>query len=459
MRVANKKLRIKQLICLLTVLLASGIAESNNSTVPTITGYDNSKINLHTNSNASFKVDVWPDKENVGLGDNVVIYFMSSKDCYLYLYDIGTSGKTTLIWPNKFTGFKNNFVKAGQVHSFPPKDAPYRFELNGPDGIEKIIASATLKPMEIIDSRTMVEQGGFKKYTGSVSELEEAFKDFSVKPNRPDWTASQVSIPVSNTYIVGIGINKGELSRCDSDVKSFVTAIKTNLRVAEKNIRIILNEEATLDGIRKTMRWLRESTRDDSTVFFYYSGYGTQTKDRNNDEEDGYDEAFVPVNAEDGVAETLYLDDEFRMDIEKVRAKQKIIVIDSSYSKTGGSDLVKFNAVSKYYLFQPSIEHAKSKSVLSNGDFFDIPQAVSYRSNKSKNAVLLACRDSQNAMEVKGKGGLFTHNLVSLIRNGSNLERIFFTSQKKVESKSKYRQVPQIFDPDKITAKILFNVF
>ena len=70
---------------------------------------------LPVNSGSGIKVSVKlsVDKTQVKPGDTVKVYFQTDSDCYLDLMDVGTSGKTTRLWPNEFSG-KDNFIKAGR---------------------------------------------------------------------------------------------------------------------------------------------------------------------------------------------------------------------------------------------------------------------------------------------------------------------------------------------------------
>jgi len=84
-----------------------------------------------------------------GIGDKIVVYFMADMDCYLTLFNIGTSGKLTILFPNYL--FQNNFITANKIYAIPGKEYPFEYELSGPPGVEKIKAIATTSKRNLVD--------------------------------------------------------------------------------------------------------------------------------------------------------------------------------------------------------------------------------------------------------------------------------------------------------------------
>ncbi len=72
------------------------------------------------------------------------------------------------------------------------------------------------------------------------------------------------------------------------------------------------------------------STRRGDTLFFHYSGHGTQTRDLNGDEKDGLDECICPVDG------TLITDDELRAVLQRLPAGSTAhVVLDCCHSGSG----------------------------------------------------------------------------------------------------------------------------
>ncbi|PXF61322.1 MAG: hypothetical protein C4B59_05060 [Candidatus Methanogaster sp.] len=112
----------------------------------------------------TFKIELWTTKSAEGIegvrdikilprkyriGDRIVVYFKPDRDCYLTLFNIGTSGKLTILFPNYL--FQNNFTKADRIHAIPGDEYPFEYELSGPSGVEKIKAIATTSELNLLD--------------------------------------------------------------------------------------------------------------------------------------------------------------------------------------------------------------------------------------------------------------------------------------------------------------------
>ncbi len=75
-------------------------------------------------------------------------------------------------------------------------------------------------------------------------------------------------------------------------------------------IRLLLNERATAQGIRERLAWLLDDVRDGDVRLFSYSGHGAQIPVYGpNQEPDGYDECLVPVDFDWSDPTSLLLDD------------------------------------------------------------------------------------------------------------------------------------------------------
>ena len=98
------------------------------------------------NSSSPFNIKVWTDNNQFRIGEPVVFYFKSDRDCYITLLDQGTSGALRVIFPNPYQ--KDNLIQAGKTYAVPDKSAGYAIKVDGPPGIErvKIIASLDNRP-------------------------------------------------------------------------------------------------------------------------------------------------------------------------------------------------------------------------------------------------------------------------------------------------------------------------
>lgn len=123
---------------------------------------------------------------------------------------------------------------------------------------------------------------------------------------------------------VCIGINytgqNSQLDGCVNDAKNVYHFLTDRLGFRARDI-IRLTDEArdprnlpTRANILGAMRWLVRGARKHDSLFFHYSGHGAQVRDRNGDEEDGYDEVIFPV---DYSQTGTIIDDEFHDNLVK----------------------------------------------------------------------------------------------------------------------------------------------
>lgn len=80
----------------------------------------------------------------------------------------------------------------------------------------------------------------------------------------------------------------------------------------EENITVLMDdgehEMPTKANILAAYEKVVAESGDGDAIFLHYSGHGTKLQDEGGDEDDGYDEALVPVDFQEGVG--MILDDD-----------------------------------------------------------------------------------------------------------------------------------------------------
>ena len=89
----------------------------------------------------TFGIKVWVDETEVTTGDAVVIKFQAERDCYVTLFNMGTSGQIAVLFPNRF--YATNFVKGRKEYRIPGEFQNFVIKAQGPTGIEKLKIFAT----------------------------------------------------------------------------------------------------------------------------------------------------------------------------------------------------------------------------------------------------------------------------------------------------------------------------
>jgi len=83
-------------------------------------------------------------------GEELVIYFVSNKNCFIKLYSIDVNGHNTQIFPNEY--YNNNFIDKDVIYKIPDKRYPFKFRLGGPPfGVEYIKMVASTVQFEDIE--------------------------------------------------------------------------------------------------------------------------------------------------------------------------------------------------------------------------------------------------------------------------------------------------------------------
>lgn len=173
----------------------------------------------------------------------------------------------------------------------------------------------------------------------------------------------------------------------------------------DKNIKTLVNSEATYNAIVAELSNLSSKGRTGDIVYIHFSGHGQQVTDLNGDEEDGYDEAWVPYDAgkryEIGVYEgdkhliDDYLNNLFAMIRKSIgKSGRLIIVADACHSGSGSRGYEDDNDDIVYYR--------------GTGDKLELPEDAiknSYSPVPINWLFISACKDYQINFEYKDAAG------------------------------------------------------
>ena len=279
--------------------------------------------------------------------------------------------------------------------------------------------------------------------------------------------------------LVGINAYPGSpLRGCINDVVQMKDLLQRYYGFGDADLHLLLDEQATLSGIRAGLEWLAQGgTEADAVRVFHFSGHGTYIADTSGDEPDGRDECLVPYDyrtvgvLSDDALKVLY--DRFP------RSGNLTLVMDSCHSGTVQKDVAEDTA----YRFIPvareeqtRIDAAARKFREEQTDFvvqelrqhpgeeyteeewqrkvrqlmkkFEKARFGDVR-NREANVLLAGCRADQTAADAKIAGdyhGAFTYYLAEAIQDAggqlSYRELAEQTSQKL--GGGHYTQIPQL---------------
>lgn len=166
---------------------------------------------------------------------------------------------------------------------------------------------------------------------------------------------ASISVTAQNRYALLIGIGNypqdsgWNIIHGDNDV-SIIKTLLLEQGFVEDNIIVLKNAEATKSGILSAMDQLRGKAQTGDVVYIQFSGHGQQVTDLNGDEEDHFDEAWIPYDAKKKYVAGEYegqnhiLDDELNKYLSGLRSKvgirgKIVLVADACHSGSGSRGL------------------------------------------------------------------------------------------------------------------------
>ncbi len=188
------------------------------------------------------------------------------------------------------------------------------------------------------------------------------------------------------------------LSGCVNDATAWATALQRLGFTVER----LFDGQATRGAIMSALDALVTSARPGDTVVFQYAGHGTQIADRNGDEGDGFDEAFVPVDYDLG---RFLLDDDVAAIAAKLTAgAQLTLFMDCCHSGT----ISRFSpAVAPRLAADERVRYLPMSAELQRAhDEFRAVEPTGSAPEGSLPGVIhfAACRDEEYAYESNGHG-------------------------------------------------------
>ena len=195
-----------------------------------------------------------------------------------------------------------------------------------------------------------------------------------------------------------------------NDVELLATTLKSQKYIISK----VTNQQATAKRIRKELKSLVNSCKPGDMVYIHFSGHGQPFEDKSGDEEDGWDEAIVPYDAQKVYIKGKYeganhiIDDELSKYFDQIRTKIGTkgflcVVIDACHSG-GSSRGDELEEDEELFIrgtrdgFSPNGKDYRPR-VNTNGHFV-------INSNRSQGEILIleACRSYQSNCEIKQDG-------------------------------------------------------
>ena len=217
----------------------------------------------------------------------------------------------------------------------------------------------------------------------------------------------EVTNATKYALVIGIGDYPVESGWAKINGDKDVPVVKDMLLVngfSQQNIVELVNDKATAAAIQKELSALVSKVKSGDVVYIHFSGHGQRVTDIHGDEEDGFDEAWIPFDAQFSFSKGKYegenhiLDDQLNGYLSQLRSNVgssgKITVIADACHSGGGS----------------RAEEDSTYVVRGTSDDFVIPGATKAYIGEAGVAInwifISACKSYQCNYEYKGSGSL-----------------------------------------------------
>ena len=141
------------------------------------------------NPNPTFSLRLRLDKarnESFTPGEKIIIYFKSTRDAFVTLYNYDTLGKVKIIFPNRYS--PHNFLKAGQEYKVEGQIAP-----DTQAGIEFVQGFATTRPLLVNESvRNMISKQFMPQVSSEYRSFVLRIKSIILPLPPTEWTSSNL---------------------------------------------------------------------------------------------------------------------------------------------------------------------------------------------------------------------------------------------------------------------------
>ena len=191
----------------LALISGLGFADNRNITI-TPQSIIVTPESIVVNPAPEFNVEVWVDKDPSGIGtpqyvigEAVKINVRVSDTSYVYLFNVRSTGEINQILPNRYDPYGHaNYLQAGEIKRFPAQGANYRFLVDGPIGLDKLIAVASKYPLNTQELADFENGSAFAESNIGVSSFAQTLSIIVEPLPQSDWVTDTLNFQVLPRY-------------------------------------------------------------------------------------------------------------------------------------------------------------------------------------------------------------------------------------------------------------------
>lgn len=224
-----------------------------------------------------------------------------------------------------------------------------------------------------------------------------------------------VVLAADKALIVGVGEYENPNANLPGISKDIAMAqqLTAHLGFSQNNIKVLRDKQATRQGLREALTDLANTTRTNDKILIYVSSHGSNTKDLNGDEEDGYDETLY---LHDG----HFTDDELGKLLDKIPSENMVVLIDACHSGSGTRSLAPNSLMSNQTIqIRAKAWNIQTPSKISSKNFtVEAVTGLDTAINQKPPHYLAfaAAQDNQSA-QATSEGSMFTRAFLTSFEN------------------------------------------
>ena len=282
-------------------------------------------------------------------------------------------------------------------------------------GISKFEILVNNKPVSLKDSRGLqiIPRDRKRIEFSERIRLREGQNTISIAVQGTEGLTSQKTISIQlakkqeKVYAVVIGINKYKnlptLKYAVNDAREFYRYLTEVNQVPKDHVWLLLDEEATLDKLRRTLgTLLRRSAGKEDTVIIFLAGHGATETDPSSPDGDGLEKYILPINADpmDLYSSAMPMSEVARI-FQRISSERLVFIGDTCYSGASGG-----------------------RTILAGGTRATVSGAFLERLSQGKGRVILTASDANEVSVEKDelKHGVFTYYLLEGLRGKADLD-------------------------------------
>jgi len=156
-----------------------------------------------------FNVEVWVDKDPSGIGaphyvigEAIKLNVRVSETSYVYLFNVRSTGEINQILPNRFDPYGHaNYLQAGEIKRFPAQGAKYQFLVDGPTGLDKVIAVASKYPLNTQELADFESGSSFAESNIGIHSFAQTLSIIVEPLPQSEWVTDTLNFQVLPRYV------------------------------------------------------------------------------------------------------------------------------------------------------------------------------------------------------------------------------------------------------------------